>query len=106
MACAPRAGGIGTGAEANGQHVSRRDQGGCDTPGPLSDSAARPVRGDRPVASSGPDAGCAARELAHAGQVAPQLAKGRQLAVDRLGVTWAPRWDLPDPVVDQESGRW
>src|SRR5512135_1540343 len=97
MACAPRAGGIGTGAEANGSHVGRRDQGGCDTPGPLSDPAARPDRGIGPLLPRVSMPGGAALELAHAGPVASQLAIGRQLAVDRLGVTWAPRWDLPRP---------
>jgi hypothetical protein len=41
--------------------------------------------------------GGAAPELAAAGPVAPRLAVGRQLAVDQIGVTWAPRWDLSRP---------
>jgi hypothetical protein len=97
MACAPRAGEIGTGAEANGSHVGRRDQGGCDTPGPLSDPAARPGQGIGPLLPRVSMPGGAALELAHAGQVVSQLAIGCQLVVDRLGVTWAPRRGFPQP---------
>jgi hypothetical protein len=53
----PRAGGIGTGEEANGPHVGRRDQGGCDTLGPLSDPAAR-RRERRPSWRPGPAGSC------------------------------------------------
>jgi hypothetical protein len=66
-------------------------------PRPLSDPAARPGRGIGPLLPRVSMPGGAALELAHAGPVAPQLARGRQLAVDRIGVTWAPRWDFPRP---------